>query len=92
MPARFLILYGDRRFAEDALDARSARANLLYRRGPTVCASAYGRATSLAYGITRTTNGSPWKPDTPTEWIDEFGLTLLAVAPKIRLLPDTQKR
>ena len=43
-------------------------------------------------GITRTTNGSPWKPDTPTEWIDEFGLTWLAVAPKIRLLPDTQKR
>jgi integrase len=27
-----------------------------------------------------------------TEWMDEFGLTWLAVAPKIRLLPDTEKR
>jgi len=27
-----------------------------------------------------------------TEWMDEFGLTWLATAPKIRLLPDTQKR
>ncbi len=27
-----------------------------------------------------------------TEWMDEFGLTWLAVAPKIRLLSDTEKR
>jgi len=27
-----------------------------------------------------------------TEWVDEFGLTWLAVAPKIRLLPETEKR
>ena len=27
-----------------------------------------------------------------SEWIDEFGLTWLATAPKIRLLPDTDKR
>jgi len=27
-----------------------------------------------------------------TEWMDEFGLSWLAVAPKIRLLPDTDKR
>lgn len=27
-----------------------------------------------------------------TEWMDEYGLTWLAVAPKIRLLPDTDKR
>lgn len=27
-----------------------------------------------------------------TEWVDEFGLTWLAAAPKIRLLPDTEKR
>ena len=27
-----------------------------------------------------------------TEWMDEFGLTWLAVAPRIRLLPDTEKR
>ena len=27
-----------------------------------------------------------------TEWMDEFGLTWLAAAPKIRLLPDTDKR
>ena len=27
-----------------------------------------------------------------TEWMDEYGLTWLAVAPKIRLLPDTEKR
>lgn len=26
------------------------------------------------------------------EWIDEHGLTWLAVAPKIKLLPDTAKR
>lgn len=27
-----------------------------------------------------------------SEWMDEFGLTWLAIAPKIRLLPDTEKR
>lgn len=27
-----------------------------------------------------------------TEWIDEYGLTWIAQAPKLRLLPDTQKR
>lgn len=27
-----------------------------------------------------------------TDWMDEFGLTWLAVAPKIRLLPDKEKR
>jgi integrase len=27
-----------------------------------------------------------------TEWMDEYGLTWLSVAPKIRLLPDTDKR
>jgi len=27
-----------------------------------------------------------------SEWIDEYGLTWLATAPKIRLLPDTEKR
>lgn len=27
-----------------------------------------------------------------SEWIDEYGLTWLAIAPKIRLLPDTEKR
>ncbi|MBS0375717.1 MAG: tyrosine-type recombinase/integrase [Proteobacteria bacterium] len=27
-----------------------------------------------------------------TDWMDEFGLTWLAVAPKVRLLPDTEKR
>ena len=27
-----------------------------------------------------------------TEWIDEYGMTWLAVAPRIRLLPDTAKR
>ncbi len=27
-----------------------------------------------------------------TEWVDEYGLTWLAMAPKIKLLPDTNKR
>lgn len=27
-----------------------------------------------------------------TEWMDDYGLTWLAVAPKMRLLPDTEKR
>ena len=45
MPARLLSLYGDRRFAEDALEARSA--NVLYRRGPTVCAAAYGKSNEF---------------------------------------------
>jgi integrase len=27
-----------------------------------------------------------------TEWVDEYGLTWLAMAPKIKLLPDTHKR
>ena len=50
MPARFLILYGDRRSQRTRSMQNLAPANLLYRRGPTVCASAYGRATSLAHG------------------------------------------
>ena len=29
---------------------------------------------------------------TSSEWVDEFGLTWLALAPKIKLLPDTNKR